>query len=103
MDHCKTVGRNPEEIEISEQTLVVLGKDKQDFESKYPTAKKTLGRLADLEKCGVCGEPAGGIDSLRDKNRNGVCLFTMMCSDMAQDDFLATLKVFANEVMPAFR
>ena len=101
-DHCQAVGRNPEEIEISEQTLVVLGKDKQDFESKYPTSKKTLGRLADLEKCGVCGDPAGVIDSLREKNKKGVSLFTVMFSDMAQDDFLATLKVFADEVIPAF-
>ena len=92
-----------EEIEISEQTLVVLGKDKPDFERKYPTAKKTLGRLADLEKCGVCGDPAGVIESLREKNKKGVTLFTMMFSDMPQDDFLATLQVFANEVMPAFR
>jgi hypothetical protein len=59
--------------------------------------------LADIEKCGVFGDPAGVIDSLREKNKKGVILFTMMFSDMAQDDFLATLRVFANEVMPAFR
>ena len=102
-DHCKTIGRNPEEIEISEQTLVALGKDKQDFDSKYPRAKKTLGRLANLDKCGVCGDPDGVIEALKEKNKKGVTLFTMMFSDLAQDDFLATLKIFATEVMPAFR
>lgn len=102
-DHCNTIGRNPDEIEISEQTLVVLGEDKQDFDSKYPRAKKTLGRLANLDKCGVCGDPDGVIHALQEKNKKGVTLFTLIFSDMAQDDFLATLKIFANEVMPAFR
>ena len=59
--------------------------------------------MANLDKCGVCGDPDGVIRALQEKNKKGVTLFTMMFSDMAQDDFLATLKIFANEVMPAFR
>lgn len=101
--HCHSVGRDLQEIEISEQTLVVLGKDRADFDRKYPAARQTLGRLAKLERCGACGDPAGVIDALKQKHAAGVSLFTMIFSDTAQDDFLATLKLFADEVMPAFR
>jgi len=102
-EHCKTVGRNPEEIEISEQVVVVLGKDEQDFQRKWPIAKQTLGRLADLDKTALRGAPAGVIEGIKEKNRKGVTLFTMVLSDIAQDDFLASLKFFAQEVMPAFQ
>ncbi|HEV8718275.1 MAG TPA: hypothetical protein VGX03_36345, partial [Candidatus Binatia bacterium] len=102
-EHCKTVGRNPEEIEISEQVVAVLGKDKADFEKKWPMAKQTLGRLADLDKTALRGDPAGFIEGVKEKNRKGVTLFCMVLSDVAQDDFLSTLQLFAQEVMPAFR
>jgi alkanesulfonate monooxygenase SsuD/methylene tetrahydromethanopterin reductase-like flavin-dependent oxidoreductase (luciferase family) len=103
VDYCKTFGRNPEEITVSEQVVGVLGKDKADFERKYPTAKQTLGRLADLDKTSLRGDPAGFIAGVKEKNRKGVTLFTIVFSDIAQDDFLGTLKLFAREVMPAFR
>jgi hypothetical protein len=66
-------------------------------------AKQTLGRLADLDKTALRGDPAGFIEGVKEKNRKGVTLFTMVLSDVAQDDFLATLKLFAKEVLPAFR
>ena len=103
VDYCKTFGRNPDEITISEQVIGVLGKDKTDFERKYPLAKQTLGRLADLDKTSLRGDPAGFIEGVKEKNRKGVTLFTIVFSDMAQDDFLDTLKLFAREVIPAFR
>jgi alkanesulfonate monooxygenase SsuD/methylene tetrahydromethanopterin reductase-like flavin-dependent oxidoreductase (luciferase family) len=102
-EHCKAVGRSPEEIEISEQVVCVLGKDQQDFERKWPLAKQTLGRLADLERTALRGDPAGVIAGVKEKNRKGVTLFTMVLSDITQDDFLASLKLFAQEVLPAFR
>jgi len=102
-EHCKTFGRNPEEIEISEQVVAVLGKDKADFERKWPMAKQTLGRLADLDKTALRGDPAGFIEGVKEKNRKGVTLFCMVLSDIAQDDFLNSLKLFAKEIMPAFR
>jgi F420-dependent oxidoreductase-like protein len=102
-EHCKAVGRNPEEIEISEQVVGVLGKDEQDFQNKWPMAQKTLGRLANLEKTALRGTPAGVIEGIKEKNRKGVTLFTIIFSDLAQDDFLGTLKLFAQEVLPAFQ
>jgi alkanesulfonate monooxygenase SsuD/methylene tetrahydromethanopterin reductase-like flavin-dependent oxidoreductase (luciferase family) len=103
VEHCKALGRNPEEIEISEQVVAVLGKDKADFERKWPVAKQTLGRLADLDKTALRGDPAGFIEGVREKNRKGVSLFCMVFSDITQDDFLSTLKLFAKEVMPVFQ
>ncbi|MGE0821552.1 MAG: TIGR03560 family F420-dependent LLM class oxidoreductase [Candidatus Binatia bacterium] len=103
VDYCKALGRNPDEIEISEQVVGVLGKDRADFERKYPLAKQTLGRLADLDKTALQGDPAEFIAGVKEKNRKGVTLFTIVFSDVAQDDFLATLKLFSQEVMPAFR
>jgi len=43
------------------------------------------------------------IEGIREKNRKGVTLFTMIFSDLTQSDFLDTLKLFVREVMPAFR
>ena len=103
VDYCKTFGRNPDEITISEQVIGVLGKDKTDFERKYPLAKQTLGRLADLDKTSLRGDPAGFIEGVKEKNRKGVTLFTIVFSDITQNDFLETLELFAREVMPAFR
>ncbi len=103
VEHCKALGRNPAEIEISEQIVAVLGKDQADFEKKWPMAKQTLGRLADLDRTALRGDPAGFIEGVKEKNRKGVSLFTMVFSDITQDDFLATLKLFAKEVMPAFQ
>src|SRR5713101_6107362 len=74
-EHCKAVGRNPEDIEISEQVVVVLGKDEQDFQRKWPIAKQTLGRLADLEKSALRGTPAGVIEGIKEKKRKGVTFF----------------------------
>ena len=102
-EHCKTVGRNPDDIEISEQVIVVLGKDEQDFQNKWPTAKKTLGRLADLDRSSLHGTPDQVIQGIKEKHAKGVTLFTMVFSDAAQPDFLETLKLFATQVMPAFR
>lgn len=101
-EHCKAVGRSPQEIEISEQVVVVLGKDEQDFQRKWPVAKQTLGLLADLEKTALRGTPAGVIEGIKEKNRKGVTLFTMVFSDFVQNEFLETLRLFAQEVMPAF-
>ena len=101
-EYCQAVGRNAEEIEISEQVVTVLGKDKQDFQRKWPIAKQTLGRLADLEKTALRGDPAGVIEGIKAKNRKGVTLFTMVLSDITQADFLSSLKLFAQEVLPAF-
>lgn len=103
VEHCKALGRDPAEIEISEQIVAVLGKDQAAFEKKWPMAKQTLGRLADLDRTALRGDPAGFIEGVKEKNRKGVSLFTMVFSDITQDDFLATLKLFAKEVMPAFR
>ena len=103
VEHCKALGRNPAEIEISEQIVAVLGKDQADFEKKWPMAKQTLGRLADLDRTALRGDPAGFIEGVKEKNRKGVSLFTMVFSDITQDAFLATLQLFAKEVMPAFR
>ena len=102
-EHCNAVGRDPQEIEISEQVVVVLGKDEPAFEAKWPIAKKTLGRLADLDRTALRGTPAQVIEGIKEKNAKGVSLFTMVFSDTAQDDFLDTLELFASEVMPAFR
>ncbi|MGH8005784.1 MAG: LLM class flavin-dependent oxidoreductase, partial [Candidatus Binatia bacterium] len=100
--HCQAVNRNPEDIEISEQVVLVLGKDEQDFQRKWPTAKKTLGRLADLEKTALRGTPAQVIAGIEEKSRKGVTLFTLIFSDITQDEFLETLQLFTREVMPAF-
>jgi F420-dependent oxidoreductase-like protein len=97
--HCDAIGRNPAEIEVSEQCVVVLGRTAKDLNSKMKFAKRALGAVFDLEKTALCGTPEQLIDVIRARNQQGVTLFTMLFGDLNQPE---TLELFAEKVAPAF-
>jgi len=97
--HCNAIGRNPAEIEVSEQCVVVLGRTAKDLNSKMKFAKRALGAVFDLEKTALCGTPEQLIDVIRARNQQGVTLFTMLFGDLNQPE---TLELFAEKVAPAF-
>jgi F420-dependent oxidoreductase-like protein len=98
--HCRDVGRNVDEIVVSEQCMVVIGADEEAFQAKLGMAKAVLGGFADIDKVAVAGTPGRVIDGLRAKVARGVTDFAVMFGDLGQEDSLA---LFAREVMPALR
>lgn len=97
--HCAAVGRNPEEIVTSEQTVVVMGKDGKDYEEKRKLADLLVGGFADLDTVAVAGTPDDVIAGLRAKMENkGVTDFAILFGDFGMDD---TLELFASQVLPA--
>ncbi len=98
--HCADVGRDPATITVSEQVIVVLGKDQADFEQRWAMAKAFLGGFADLDAVAVRGVPEQVIDGLRAKIATGVRLFTIMFGDLAP---VETIRLFGSTVLPALR
>ena len=96
--HCAEVGRDPDDITVSEQVIVVVGADDNDFKNRWAMAKQQLGGFADLDAVAVRGTPDAVIDGLREKAARGVRLFTIMFGDLAPTE---TLRLFGERVLPA--
>jgi len=99
-DHCADIGRDPDEIEVSEQCVIVLGESEQAFLAQWQAAKQRLGSVFDLEHTSFRGTPELVIEQLRKRVRQGVTYFTFLLSDFHAPE---TLRLFAEKVIPAFR
>src|SRR5262249_51439878 len=97
--HCDAIGRDPDTLEVSEQCIVVLGRNEKDLRSKLQFAKRTLGAVFDIDKTALSGTPDQLIDVIRARSRQGVTFFTMLFGDFNQPE---TLELFAQKVAPAF-
>lgn len=98
-EHCAAIGRDPAEIEVSEQCVVVLGRDEKDLKSKMQFAKRALGAVFDIDKTALRGTPKQLIDAIHARSRQGVTFFTMLFGDLNRPE---TLELFAEKVAPAF-
>jgi len=98
-NHCKAVGRDINDIAISEQTVCVIAESKAKLEEKLPKAKKRYGFFRDIEKTGIVGTPDECIERIREKVENGVSKFTIFFYDIMKPEIL---RFFAKEVMSAF-
>jgi F420-dependent oxidoreductase-like protein len=96
---CESAGRDPEAIEISEQCVIVLGRDEKDFKKKWTTAQRTIGGVFDLEKTAFRGTPDQVVEQLRARVAEGVTFFTFLLSDFHAPE---SLRLFAEKVLPAF-
>lgn len=97
--HCDSIGRDAAEIEVSEQTIVVIGKDESDLKQKLGFAKSMLGSVFDIDKTGLVGTPEQLIELIAKRNRDGVSFFTMMFGDLNSAE---SIELFAEKVAPAF-
>ncbi|MEM4409975.1 MAG: TIGR03560 family F420-dependent LLM class oxidoreductase [Candidatus Caldarchaeum sp.] len=98
--HAREFGRSVSDIEISEQTVCVIGKSRKELEDKLSKAKKRYGFFGDIENTGIVGLPDECIRRIKEKTSKGVRKFTIFFSDMMNPD---TLSLFAKEVIPEFR
>jgi F420-dependent oxidoreductase-like protein len=94
-DHCKTVGRDLNTINVSEQLLVCIGANEGEVEEKW----KVASRMRPFSTNGIKGTPAQIVDQLRDRVKMGITFFTVLFGDFGPP---ATLELFGREVIPAF-
>ena len=99
-EHCADIGRAPEDIEVSEQCVIVLGKTDKDFAQKWRAAKQQLGNVFDLEETSFRGTPDRVVEQLRQRVEQGVTYFTFLLSDFHAPE---SLQLLAEHVIPAFR
>ena len=97
--HCGAIGRDPATLEVSEQCIVVLGRNEKDYKSKLQFAKRALGAVFDIDRTALKGTPNQLIDAIRARHAQGVSFFTMLFGDLNQPE---TLELFAEKVAPAF-
>jgi F420-dependent oxidoreductase-like protein len=99
-EHCASVGRDPDEIEVSEQCVIVIGRDQKDFQQRWSAARQTLGSVFDLEKTAFRGTPDQIVEQLQKRREQGVTFFTFLLGDFHAPQ---SLELFAEKVVPAFR
>ena len=97
--HCGAIGRNPDDIKISQQTVCVLAKDKAELAEKLPKAQMRYGFFGDVEKIGIVGTPDQCIRKIQENEKKGITKYTVFFSDIMNH---ATLRFFAREVLSAF-
>ncbi|MBI3783374.1 MAG: hypothetical protein HY270_08225, partial [Deltaproteobacteria bacterium] len=83
-----------------EQTLMVLGANEQELNSKLKFAKSVLGAVFDIDNTALKGTPPQLVEQIKARSRQGVTFFTTLFGDLNQPE---TLELFAKEVMPAFQ
>ena len=93
--HCHAIGRDPNEITVSEQVMVCIGENKAEVDQKWEMAK---GRKP-FSFTAIRGTPDEVVKQLRERVSWGITMFTMMFADLAPPQ---TVELFAREVMPAF-
>lgn len=97
--HCADFDRDVSDITISEQTVCVIAKDKEELAEKLVKAKRRYGFFGDIEKIGIVGTPEECIRRIQAKTAKGVSKFTIFFSDMLKPGML---RLFAEEVIPEF-
>lgn len=99
---CDEVGRDPAEIEISQQCVVILGADEDAANEGLAKASKIYGGHmgSGLEAHGIWGTPSRVIDCIGRHVELGCTMFVI---EFFGRDTREPAALFAEEVMPAFR
>jgi F420-dependent oxidoreductase-like protein len=95
--HCEAIGRDPRSIQVSQQTMVVIGKDAADAEAKVQKAQAIYGGHLGQ---GIAGTPQECIDKIHAHIAAGCTMFVI---EFFGRDTREPARLFAETVMPAFR
>jgi alkanesulfonate monooxygenase SsuD/methylene tetrahydromethanopterin reductase-like flavin-dependent oxidoreductase (luciferase family) len=96
---CAAIGRDPREIRISLEAVLVLGADRARVAEALALAERRYpGPGFGLHEGGFIGTPAEIVDKMRASAAEGVSLFVFFTHDRAAPETLALL---ADEVLPA--
>jgi alkanesulfonate monooxygenase SsuD/methylene tetrahydromethanopterin reductase-like flavin-dependent oxidoreductase (luciferase family) len=91
--HCREVGRDPVAIRKTYTLTVYLARDR-------PTAERRAGAAVERENPAFAGDPAGLRDHLQGLAALGFDLFQLVFPNFPETD---DMKLFVDEVLPAFR
>jgi F420-dependent oxidoreductase-like protein len=94
--HCEAVQRDPATLRISQQTMVVIGSDEADAQSKAQKAARIYGGHMGT---GISGTPAQCIDKVRALHKDGCSLVII---EFFGRDIREPAALFAEQVMSAF-
>jgi probable F420-dependent oxidoreductase len=100
--HCDAVKRDPAEIEVSQQCLVVIAADEAAAREAIAKASRIYGGHmgGGLEEHGIWGAPAQVIERIERHVKLGCTLFVI---EFFGKDTRDPARLFAEQVMPAFR
>jgi alkanesulfonate monooxygenase SsuD/methylene tetrahydromethanopterin reductase-like flavin-dependent oxidoreductase (luciferase family) len=100
--HCEAVGRDFDEIEVSQQCLVVVAPTQEEAEAAIGKAEKVYGGHmgAGLREHGLWGCPDVLIEKIHGYAARGCTHFVM---EMFGRDVREPAALFAEKVLPAFR
>jgi len=99
-NHCKDIGRDINEIGLSQQTVCIIADNDKDLEEKLSLGKKRYGFFGNIESFGIIGTPENCIRKINENYKKGITKYTIFFSDGMNHD---TLKFFAKEVIPEFQ
>ena len=102
-EHCRRVGRDPAEIEVSHNARVLIAETEAEFERllarQAASAKMSLREYRESLSGAIAGTPQQCIDQLQLYAAAGISYFFLIFPDPAPT---ASLELFAREVMPRF-
>ncbi len=100
-EECAAIGRDPGTIRTSHEAVLVLAPDDASLAAARAGAERRYGSEGwGLEAGGYVGTPAMVTDRIASMVHKGVTQFVFFTHDRADP---ATLRLFAEEVMPSFR
>lgn len=94
--HCEAVSRDPDSIQVSQQTMVILGKDQTDTQAKLEKAQMVYGGHLGH---GIVGTPEECIEKIRHHIAAGSTMFII---EFFGRDTREPARLFAETVLPAF-
>jgi alkanesulfonate monooxygenase SsuD/methylene tetrahydromethanopterin reductase-like flavin-dependent oxidoreductase (luciferase family) len=98
--HCDALGRDPAAIRISHEAVLVLAEDAAALDAAMRLANRRFGGPGwGLAEGGYVGTPDVVIERIREQVERGITFFVFFTHDRADP---ATLRRFAEHVMPAF-
>ncbi len=100
ISYCESIGRDPQDIKISQQTVCVIAKNQHELKEKLPKAQQRYGFFGNVEKLGIVGTPDKCVEKIKKDIAKGITKYTIFFSDIMKEE---TLKLFAQEVIPEFR
>ncbi|NIP37912.1 MAG: TIGR03560 family F420-dependent LLM class oxidoreductase [Candidatus Dadabacteria bacterium] len=99
-NHCRDIGRDVNEIALSQQTVCIIADNDKELEDKISFGKKRYGFFGDIESFGIIGKPDRCIQKIKENYEKGIKKYTIFFADIMNHD---TLNFFAREVMSEFR
>ena len=94
--HCERLQRDPAAVRISQQTMVVIGRDEADAQAKRERAARIYGGHLGS---GIAGTPSQCIEQISALQRHGCSLVII---EFFGRDVREPAALFAEQVVPAF-